>query len=59
MDKTLEKFLNGLTKYERRMFEAKLDVMCEYYADLYIHIDEVEFEKLIDDMKRLDKYPTF
>lgn len=57
MDKTLEKFLEGLTIYERKMFEAKLDVMCEFYADKYIHIDEVEFDKLISDMKKLDKYP--
>ena len=58
MEKDLEKFLDELSEYEREMFMNKLYFMCEYYADHYISINELSFEKIVEDMKKLDKYPN-
>ena len=58
MEKDLEKFLDELSEYEREMFMAKLYFMCDYYSDHYISINDLSFEKIVEDIKKLDKYPN-
>ena len=58
MEKDLEKFLDELSEYEREMFMAKLYFMSDYYSDHYISINDLSFEKIVEDMKKLDKYPN-
>ena len=57
-EKMMEEFMKKLDVHQQTMFMYKLSGMAQYYADLLIDIDEVPFEDIIEDMKKLDVYPS-
>ena len=57
-EKMMEEFMKKLDVHQQTMFMYKLSGMAQYYADLLIDIDDVPFEDIIEDMKKLDVYPS-